>query len=218
MSKFGYKLGVLAVSASLLAFAGCNTTTGGNTWSIEGVDGPTLTYTNNIATVAATIENVTIDVGATIAIPEMPHSTFEVAPNVQGGLLIQITLDPADVVALAGGNSLPPGDLPGGRPLPGISGGTMPQEAAQIPALGNTVFYIGSNVWGVFVPVGHFDTDQVMGTFSYYDKTNNLAGEISVVGNDSTGQNSGFLLMIDIPKAAASMQKAGQLDLNKLLK
>lgn len=219
MKKFGLKLGLLAASASLLAFSGCDngTTTGTNTWSIEGVDGPTLTFTNNVATIYAVLSNVTVDVGATIAIPHMPNSTIEVAPDVQsGGTLLQLQISAADVAALAGANILNPGELPGGRPLPGVAGGNMPTEAVQVPALDNLTFYVGSNVFGIFVPVGHFDTDQVIGTFQYYDSSNNLMGDISVVGNDSTGNNSGFLLMISIPAAANQMMKQGKLDLNQL--
>ena len=58
MKKLTSKLGLLAVSASLLVFAGCNSpTTGTNTWIIQGVDGPTLTFSNNVATIYATFTN-----------------------------------------------------------------------------------------------------------------------------------------------------------------
>jgi hypothetical protein len=219
MKKLTSKLGLLAVSVSLLAFAGCNSpTTGSNTWSIEGVDGPTLTYSNNVATIYATLTNVTVTAGATVPIPDMPNSSIEIAPNVQGGgMLLQATISAADVAKLAGANLLPPTELPGGRPLPGVAGGTLPAIAVQVPALDNITFYVGANVFGLFVPVGNFSTDQIIGTFQYYDSSNNLMGDISVVGEDANGKNSGFLLMISIPAAAKVMQDQGKLDVRKLL-
>lgn len=219
MKKLTSKLGLLAVSASLLVFAGCNSpTTGTNTWSIEGVDGPTLTFSNNVATIYATFTQLSVSAGATIPIPNMPNSSIEVAPNVQGGgVLLQATISAADVAKLAGANLLPPQELPGGRPLPGVAGGTMPSLAVQVPALDNITFYIGANVFGLFVPVGNFSTDQIIGTFQYYDQTNNLMGDISVVGEDANGKNSGFLLLIDVPAAASVMQRDGKLDVMKLL-
>ncbi len=218
MKKLGLKLSLLVASASLIAFAGGNSpTTGTNTWSIDGVNGPTLTYASNVATIYATFPSVQISAGATIAIPKMPNSTFEVAPNAAGGgLLLQATISAVDVANLLKLNVLPPTELPGGRPLPGIAGGTMPGVAVQVPALDNITLYIGSNLFGIFVPVSIKD-DQVTGTFSYYDQSNNLMGNISIVGNDASNKNGGFLLLIDVPSAAGVMMNQGKLDISKLL-
>jgi hypothetical protein len=214
MMNIQSKLGVLVASASLLVFAGCNSGTGTNTWSIEGVDGPHVDYATNQMTITATFKNVQIVGGATVPIPNMPNSTIELAPDAaSGGLLLSATINAKDVAALVGSTVLNPTTLPGGRPLPGVAAGQLPAIAVQVPALDNITFYIGPQIFGLFAPVG-FSLNQIIGTFSFYDNSGNHLGNLSVVGEDANKANSGFLLLINTTSAGGVMLDKGLLDLN----
>lgn len=194
-----------------LSFGGCNNpTTGTNTWTINGVTGPTIAYATNTVTIYAVLQSVQINAGVTVPLPNMPNSSIEVAPDVSGGLLLQATLDTNEVLALAGTNLLPATKLPGGRPLPGIAGGALPALAVQVPSWDNATFYVSSTVFGVFVPV-KFNINQVIGTFNYFDSANKLVGEISIVGEDANKANSGFLLMLNIANVGMSMMEQNKL-------
>lgn len=188
---------VAAVSGLAVFAASCNGGGGGNNWQIEGVTGPTVVETSANATISAIFQNLTVSVDATIPIPHMPNSTIVLAPVANnGGLQLTVNVNAADLVALADANLLPPQDLPGGRPLPGVPAGELPMLAVQVPQLDNVTFYIGPNAFGIFVPV-QFSVGQIVGFYDYYDASNQLRGEISIVGDDSTGKNSGFLLMLN---------------------
>ncbi|MDR3606050.1 MAG: hypothetical protein P4M08_01570 [Oligoflexia bacterium] len=209
-NSLGKLAATAAIGLALVSFGCNNTSTGTNTWSIAGVTGPTVTYGTNLVTISAVLQNTTVSAGATLPIPSMPNSSIEVAPEVNGGLLFQASIDTQDVLALANANELNPTELPGGRPLPGVAGGDLPGFAVQIPALDNVTLYVSTSIFGVFVPI-KFGLNQVIGTFNYFDKSGKLIGDISVVGEDANKQNSGALLLLDIGNVASSMAQQHKL-------
>jgi hypothetical protein len=212
MTKQISKFAATAVAVTLLMVSGCNSNNGSNNWAIETVDGPHLAYGNNVFTVYATFETLEISGGLTVPIPNMPNSSLELTPSANGGTLVSGTISAADVAALAGTTVIPPSQLPGGRPLPGVPAGSLPAIAVTVPQLDNITFYIGPQVFGLFAPVT-FDLNQIIGTFDFYDDSSKLVGQISVVGEDANKANSGFLLMLNIADTAKSMIDAGKLKL-----
>lgn len=195
------KVGVLmAAVVATAVVTSCNGQSGsGSNPVIDGLQGPNVSLVNNSLTISAVLTNVIFEGGITMEIPNTKNSYIEVSPNLaSSGMLLQIGLDMTDLSFLdANSNTLPPNQLPGGRPLPGIVGGALPSIAVQVPKWDNSTFYIGSAFVGVFIPM-KMGAQGVMGTFLFYDSSNKQVGTISVIGADSTGNNSGILLMLNL--------------------
>jgi hypothetical protein len=210
------KIGVLAsafIAVALVTSCNGQNSDGGSNPIIDGVDGPHVSIVNNAVTISATLNNVIFQGGLTLAVPHTQKSYIEVSPNVQtGGMLLQMGLDLDDIAGLeTNANVLDPNQLPGGRPLPGIVGGQLPSIAVQVPQWNNATFYIGTAIVGVFIPV-KFGAQGVTGTFLFYDSTGKKQiGTISIVGSDANGQNSGFLLLLNLKTMAPSSRAANVL-------
>jgi hypothetical protein len=202
--KFGL-VGLLAVVAPSLN--GCVTTTTSNTTnpSMTGIDGPHVTLTATDFSMWVILQDVKFSGGLTYELPKMPHSDVSATPDLaSGGLLLEVDISIADLTALLGVDTIPPSTLPGGRPLPGIPGGTEPAIAVTIPQWDNVVVYAGPTVFGVFVPVT-LGLKDFTGTFNFFDGSGKDIGEISVVGEDSTGKNSGFLVLIPVTLTSGAL-------------
>jgi hypothetical protein len=196
------KLSVLATAVfATVAISACNGTNSGNGNNpvIDGVQGPTVSVVNNTLTISTVLTNVVFQGGITMTIPHTTSSYIEVSPNVASqGMLLQVGLNINDLTFLEGNtNLLSPNQLPGGRPLPGIVGGALPSIAVQVPQWDNATFYVGTAISGVFIPV-KFGAQGVTGTFLFYDSNNTQIGTISIVGSDTTGNNSGILLLLNL--------------------
>ena len=170
--------------------------------SIPGVDGPTLTLDEDNLLIAMVFENIALDGGLRYSIPEYENSYVEVGPDLESdGTLMSISVSLDDVfndeIQL-----LDPQKLPGDRNLPGVSSGALPAVAFTIPNWENMTFYLGSKFFGVFVPVGGLDigTDNIITARFYTGSVR--AGNISLVGPDSNGENSGFVLLLDLSSSA----------------
>lgn len=170
--------------------------------SIPGVDGPTLTLDEDNLLIAMVFENIALDGGIRYSIPEYENSYIEVGPDLESdGTLMSISVSLDDVfndeIQL-----LDPQKLPGDRNLPGVSSGSLPAVAFTIPNWENMTFYLGSEFFGVFVPVGGLDigTDNIITARFYTGSVR--AGNISLVGPDSNGENSGFVLLLDLSSSA----------------
>ncbi len=192
--------------ALLVSASACGKGSGKNP-KIDGVTGPNVNFIDNKFTLSMTLQNVTFDGGLRIPVPKMPSSYVEFGPDFQSnGLLISIGVDAKDLLALTGNpaNVLDPTRLPGGRPLPGVGSGELPGLAVQVPKLENIAFYVGSNVFGVFVPV-QLPWKDYMGSFRFYDGAGNRIGNLTIVGQDGDGLNSGILLLINLSGNVAKM-------------
>ncbi len=181
---------VLLTTVSVLP--GCK---GSNT-KIDGVDGPKAVYQNNVISISMIFKNLSIDAGASIPIPKYPNSSFQIAPDLQsGGTLLSLSISVPDYLNV-GGAGLDPQALPGGRPLPGVDGGALPAIAVKIPALNNSVLYVGPDVIGLFVPF-RVNTNGAIITSRFYNDDGDRIGNLSLVGADANGENSGILLLMD---------------------
>lgn len=191
-----FKTGLLATSlTAMLGLVSCGGD-GGNNIEIPGVDGPTVSLSQDKLMISMVFENVQIEGGLRYAIPDYPRSWLEISPALQSdGTLMMMSLDIEDVL-----NSdlllLDPQSLPGGRSLPGVVGGSLPAVAFSIEQFNNMTFYVGPEVFGFFVPA-NVGFENGIASFRYYigDKR---AGTISLVGQDSDGENAGLLLLLDM--------------------
>lgn len=199
LSKISSKslLASIAVTASLLT-ASCGG--GGDdarNIEIPGVDGPVVTLDGDNVRIDMIFENLQIDGGIQYRVPKYKNSLIEISPDLQSaGTLMAISVSLDDVFGGDVGN-LDPMTLPGGRPLPGVSGGSLPAVAFSIEEWKNMGFYLGPKVFGVFIPVNGLGLENSILSYRFYSKGDRV-GNIALVGADENGKNSGFLLMLDM--------------------
>lgn len=186
---------MLATMTAMIGFTSCGGDSGNNI-EIPGVDGPTVTLSEDKLLISMVFENVQLDGGIRYAIPDYPQSWLEVSPDLQSaGTLMMMSLDIEDVL-----NSdlllLDPQSLPGGRALPGVAGGSLPAVAFSIEKFNNMTFYVGPKVFGFFVPAD-IGFENGIASFRYYIGEKR-AGTISMVGQDENEENAGVLLLLDM--------------------
>jgi hypothetical protein len=169
---------------------------------IAGVKGPTVSLLQDNLQISMVFENIQMEGGLRYNIPKYKYSFLEVSPDMQSnGTLMSISISLKDI--LDGRlDQLDPQKLPGGRNLPGVSGGALPAVAFSIEKFHNMSFYLGKNVFGIFVPA-NIGVDGAIASFRYY-MNQKAAGTISLVGNDDKGENAGVLLMINLTGAVKS--------------
>jgi hypothetical protein len=189
----------LLVTALILVSAAFGTSCGEgqSQLSVPGVNGPNLELQQDNLLISMTFENIQLDGGLRYAIPKYENSYVEIGPDLQStGTLMSISVSLQDVFN-GDLQLLPPQSLPGGRNLPGVSSGRLPAVAFTIPKWKNMAFYLGPKFFGVFVPVNlDIGQDNII-TARYYSGSAR-AGNISLVGKDSNGENSGFVLLLDL--------------------
>ncbi len=185
----------------------CKKDMGGETsLEIPGVDGPTLHLVDDQLLISMVFENLVVDGGLRYPIPKYPNSHIEIAPDFESdGTLMVVAVDLDDVFS-GHLDQLDPQALPGGRPLPGVASGKLPAVAFSIPKWNNMGFYLGPKLFGVFVPVPGLNMQGAMVTARFY-ADGKRQGNISLVGEDTEGENSGFLLMLDLDSATTKKLK-----------
>jgi hypothetical protein len=188
-----------------LGFASSCGNNSGKNIEIAGVKGPNVSLMQDSLLVSMVFENVQMDGGLRYNIPKYKYSFLEVSPDAESnGTLMMISISLQDLVG-GGLDQLDPQKLPGGRNLPGVVGGKLPAVAFSIEKFNNMSFYLGKDVFGIFVP-STVGVDGAIASFRYY-VANKAAGTISLVGNDENGENAGILLMLNINAQAQSMMK-----------
>lgn len=168
--------------------------------NIPGVDGPNVVLQNDDLLISMVFENIQLQGGLRYAIPKYDNSYIEVAPDLQSdGTLMSVSVSLDDIFGDEV-DQLDPQSLPGGRALPGVSGGTLPAVAFSIPEWKNMAFYVGPQVFGIFVPTKlDIGVDNII-TAAYKIGSTRM-GNLSVVGPDSNGENSGFLLLLNVSRS-----------------
>jgi hypothetical protein len=169
----------------------------GQNLQIPGVKGPTLTLQDDKVLIAMVFENIELQGGLRYAIPEYGNSYIEVSPDLQSsGTLMSVSISISDVFD-DNLQLLPPQSLPGGRALPGVSTGRLPAVAFSIPQWKNMAFYLGPKFFGMFIPLKiDIGQDNIVSARFYAGKVR--AGNLSIVGPDANGENSGFVLLLDL--------------------
>jgi len=194
--KFRFsKIFILSIITTLFfSVTSCKKGSGTNI-DIPGVQGPTVSLNLDEVVINMVVESVVIDGSMTYPFPKMDYSYVEISKDeATGGAALRVVLSLQD---LLGGNTIfPPQYLPGGRALPGVPSGNLPSIAVTIPKLKNVTLYIGTKVFGIFVPV-NMNVDNSILTFRYY-VSGKRSGNLSLVGKDPEGKNSGVLLLLDM--------------------
>ncbi len=192
-------LGVLTTS--------CGDGTSAQNIQVPGVKGMSVTLVQDNVLISMVFENLKLDGGLRYNIPKYPNSYLEISPDLQSaGTLMAINLSLKDVLNL-NLQLLDPATLPGGRALPGVAGGRLPAVAFSIEKFKNMGFYIGPKLFGVFIPLKNLGIGNTMITARYYTGSNRI-GNISLIGEDANGENSGLLLMLDMSTQVQTQLKA----------
>ncbi|MCR9205196.1 MAG: hypothetical protein NXH75_11495 [Halobacteriovoraceae bacterium] len=173
---------------------------------IPGVKGPNLTLQQDQMLITMSFDNIQLDGGLRYNIPNYNNSYIAIEPDLQStGTLMSINVSLQDVFN-GDLQLLPPQSLPGGRNLPGVSTGRLPAVAFSIPKWKNMAFYLGPKFFGVFVPVKlDIGTNNIVTARYYSGKVR--AGNISLVGPDANGENSGFVLLLDLSSSVKKRLK-----------
>ena len=196
----------VALSAGILSTS-CGDGTSAQNIQIPGVKGMSITLIQDNILISMVFQSLHLDGGLRYNIPKYPNSYLEISPDLQSdGTLMAINIAAKDVLN-TGLQTLDPTTLPGGRALPGVAGGRLPAVAFSIEKFKNMSFYIGPKLFGVFIPLKGLGIGNSMITARYYTGSNTV-GNISLVGEDANGENSGLLLMLDMGASVQSQLKA----------
>lgn len=170
---------------------------------IPGVKGPTVTLLEDNVLISMVFEELVLDGGLRYKIPKYPNSYLEISPDFQsGGTLMAVSVSLQDVFN-GEAKFLDPQKLPGGRALPGVINGQLPAVAFSIEKFKNMAFYLGPEVFGVFIPLKNLNLQGSIITARFYTGETRI-GNLSLVGEDDNGENSGFLLMLDMKGSTKS--------------
>jgi len=188
----------------------CDESTGQNcstyNLTIPGVSGPNVNILGDTVLISMVFENLRVDGGLRYAVPKYKNSYIEVSPDLQSaGTMMAISVSLEDIFG-GGLELLDPLTLPGGRPLPGVKTGRLPAVAFSIEQFKNMAFYLGPQVFGIFIPVRGLNMQGSMVTARFYS-AGRRTGNISIIGEDNNGNNGGFLLMLDMNANVKSQLK-----------
>ncbi len=186
----------VALSAGMLSTS-CGDGTSSSNIKVPGVENMSVTLVQDNVLISMVFENLQLDGGLRYNIPKYPNSYLEISPDLQSaGTLMAINVSLKDVFN-TNLQMLDPATLPGGRALPGVAGGRLPAVAFSIEKFKNMGFYLGPKLFGVFIPTKDLGIGNSIITARYYTGSNRI-GNISLVGEDANGENSGILLMLDM--------------------
>ena len=193
-SKFGFLTLLLTIS---LFTTSCGKGKSGSNLSIPGVNGPIVTLQQDDVLISMVFDGLELQGGLRYSIPKYPNSYIEISPDLQSaGTLMAVSISLDDVF---NGNlgKLDPQSLPGGRALPGVASGSLPAVAFSIEKFHNMGVYVGPSIFGIFIPVKGLNLQNSMITARFYAGGSRV-GNLSLIGEDTNGENGGFLLMLDM--------------------
>lgn len=172
---------------------------------IPGVNGPTVTLSEDNVLISMVFSNISIEGGLRYNIPKYNQSYLEISPDFEsGGTLMAISVSLQDIFYNSGLQRLDAQRLPGGRALPGVATGELPAVAFKITKFDYLSFYIGPKVFGVFVALD-LPFDNLITTTKFYSGSKRL-GNLSIVGKDENKANSGLLLLLNISNSKDEKQ------------
>jgi hypothetical protein len=197
------RLSFLLISGLVLFSTSCDDAR--DNLKIAGINGPTISLIQDQVLITTIFENVKNDGGIRYVLPQFVNSYVEIGPSLQRkGTLMAVSISISDLLGdLA--DVLDPQTLPGGRVLPGVVGGTLPAIAFTIKKWNNVSIYVGKKHFGIFYPF-NLEIGGAIATFRFYigDKK---AGNISLIGKDNDGKNSGVLLLLQMDATTKRLLK-----------
>ncbi len=166
----------------------------GDDLNLPGVDGPRFHVSNGMVIADLKLENLNFNVQTEFTIPKLENSFIAVNGSADAGTDISLHFDPQDVIS-TDFDLVDPNTLPDGRAFPLLPDGTLPSIAINIPSMKNTTFYASKEVVGFFIPYTHGIGIDMAQRIVVNGKD---VGFAALVRADSNGENSGFLIILEI--------------------
>jgi hypothetical protein len=201
----------LLILSSLLTLGLFSTSCGNGTSSanmqVPGVQNMSVKLVQDSVLISMVFSSIQLDGGLRYSIPKYPNSFLEISPDLQSaGTLLSLNISLKDALN-TNLQTLDPQSLPGGRALPGVAGGRLPAVAFSIEKFHGISVYLGPKLFGVFLPLKNLNIGSTIITARYYVGSNRV-GNLSLVGQDANGENSGLLLMLDMNANVQTQLKA----------
>ncbi len=193
MYRIFSKLTLLAPFCVMLV--SCGSGEGSFNLDIPDVRGPKVKITENNLLISMVFENITAGSGLRYSIPKYPNSQIQISPDLHSsGAHMVLQLAKKDLLAtpLA---KMAPQYLPGGRPLPGVD--LLPMIGFSVEQFRHIAIYQGQKQLAIWIPLQSLNLKDNILSASYYNNNQKL-GELSLVGEDKNGENSGMLLSINL--------------------
>jgi hypothetical protein len=185
----------------------CGKGTSSSNIAVPGVNNMSVVLNQDSVLISMVIQSVQLDGGLRYNIPKYPNSYLEISPDLKSaGTLMAVNISLKDVFNV-NVKTLDPLALPGGRSLPGVAGGRLPAVAFSIAKFNNMGVYLGPQIFGLFIPVKNLGIGSSIISARYYSGSSRI-GNISLVGVDANGENSGILLMLDMSGSVKSQLQA----------
>lgn len=186
------KMSLLVLAAIFSLFTSCGSQT--DMVKIPGVQGPHFNVQDGKILLSLSLENVHIDLGATVPIPRMENSDVTLTPLLEGGTMIQIAFDPQDVDN-EDFRVVPASTLPDGRAFPFTAGGTLPALALNTPRFLDATFYASDKLFGFFIPV-KYGLD--INAFSRIKINGKQVGIATIIKPNAQGSGSGVMIVLTL--------------------
>jgi hypothetical protein len=201
----------LLILSALLTLGLFSTSCGNGTSSanmqVPGVQNMSVKLVQDSVLISMVFTSIQLDGGLRYSIPKYPNSFLEISPDLQSaGTLLSLNISLKDALN-TNLQTLDPQTLPGGRALPGVAGGRLPAVAFSIEKFHGIGIYLGPKLFGVFLPLKNLNIGSTIITARYYVGSNRI-GNLSLVGQDANGENSGLLLMLDMNANVQTQLKA----------
>ncbi len=185
----------------------CGSGTSASNIQVPGIQNMSVKLVQDSVLISMVFQSIQLDGGLRYNIPKYANSYLEISPDLQSsGTLLALNISLKDALN-TNLQTLDPQSLPGGRALPGVAGGRLPAVAFSIEKFKGISVYLGPKLFGVFLPIKNLGIGNSIITARYYTGSNRI-GNISLVGQDSNGENSGILLMLDMNANVQSQLKA----------
>jgi len=161
--------------------------------SIPGLRGPFFSIKDNHVRLELSCDELMMDGGLTYMFGGNTHSYLELSPHLTSeATIIKLSLSLKDA-----SNSCTiclPSHLPGERAFPGIFSDSLPTIAIELKE-SRVRIYMGDELLGVFIPM-HIGIPHTIATFRLRSDRQKI-GNISVVGLDKDGKNSGLFFLLN---------------------
>lgn len=187
---------LLVVTPLLFLQTGCGTKNSTGNGQVEEIGKFDFNITGGRASLSVAFPKLTIDAGTRIPLRGLSANSYiELGPDFEsGGLLFVASVALTD---LANNNSLQSLGLPDGRLIPGTRSGVLPARVVGLPLFGNSLFYQGGDVFGLFLPID-LGALPVNITTRMRDQAGNIVGVLTAVAKGAKNGVSGALFLFPV--------------------
>jgi hypothetical protein len=189
-------LTLIAVATSM---AGC----GKGAKSVAGLDNFHMGVLDGKLVVSFLSETLHLNGGGSFPIPGLKDATLGINPDLQStGTVFTFSVDPTTLASSlsSGGKSV---GLPGGQPIPDVTGGTLPEWDVKV-AGADVSLYLSNDIFGFFVPMTFLQALPATVSQDIDDSHGNILGRVYAIPAAGSGSESGLLILV--PYVSGTLQ------------